>query len=286
MTNQLMKGLSAVVLLTMGVIASGSATAASLSDIYQVAGQLNQQARQSQSRIDALTEETRQLLSEYKTVLKEIEGLRVYNTQLERQTANQDREIAQLSRSIEEVTVIERQITPLMLRMIDGLEQFVSLDLPFLLEERTRRVDTLREMMDRADVTVSEKFSQILRAFQVENDYGRTMEAYGTNITLNGTLRKVDVLKVGRVALVYQSPDGEVTGFFNPQTSEWESLPGSYTTPIRNGIRMARQQMSVDLLHLPIRGPEEAPAPQAARTAPTPEAPLESPAAQSSEAAE
>jgi hypothetical protein len=282
MTKQLMKGLSAVVLLAMGVIASGSVTAATLNEIYQVAGQLNQQARQSQARIDALTEETRQLLGEYKTVLKEIEGLRVYNAQLERQIGNQEREMSLLSTSIEEVTVIERQITPLMMRMIDGLEQFVRLDLPFLPEERNRRIETLREMMDRADVSVSEKFSQILRAFQVENDYGRTMEAYGTNITLDGQVRKVDVLKVGRIALVYQSPDGEVTGFYNPRTSAWESLPASYTTTVRNGIRMARQQMSVDLLPLPVSGPEAAPAPQAASRAPA----TDRPPVQASEAAE
>jgi hypothetical protein len=282
MSKQLMKGLSAVSLLVMGVIAGGSAYAATLNDIYQVAGQLNQQARQSQARIDALTDETRQLLSEYKTVLKEIEGLRVYNSQLERQIANQEREMSQLSSSIEEVTVIERQITPLMMRMIDGLEQFVRLDLPFLPEERNRRIDSLREMMDRADVTVSEKFSQILRAFQIENDYGRTMEAYGTNITLDGAVRKVDVLKVGRIALVYQSPDGELTGFYNPRTAQWENLPNSYVTPIRNGIRMARQQLSVDLLPLPIQGPEAAPAPQAARSMPATQGSV----AQGSEAAE
>jgi hypothetical protein len=282
MSKQLMKGLSAVSLLVMGVIAGGSAAAATLNDIYQVAGQLNQQARQSQARIDALTDETRQLLNDYKTVLKEIEGLRVYNSQLERQTANQEREMSQLSSSIEEVTVIERQITPLMMRMIDGLEQFVRLDLPFLPEERNRRIDSLREMMDRADVTVSEKFSQILRAFQVENDYGRTMEAYGTNLTLDGAVRKVDVLKVGRIALVYQSPDGELTGFYNARSAQWESLPNAYVTPIRNGIRMARQQLSVDLLPLPIQGPESAPAPQAALSMPADQGT----AAQASEAAE
>jgi hypothetical protein len=190
--------------------------------------------------------------------------------------------MSQLSSSIEEVTVIERQITPLMMRMIDGLEQFVRLDLPFLPEERNRRIGALREMMDRADVTVSEKFSQILRAFQIENDYGRTMEAYGTNITIDGAVRKVDVLKVGRIALVYQSPDGELTGFFNPRSAQWEALPNSYVTPIRNGIRMARQQLSVDLLHLPIHGPEAAPAPQAAQPVTAPQGS----AAQGSEAAE
>jgi rubredoxin len=198
------------------------------------------------------------LLNDYKTVLKEIEGLRVYNRQLDRQIGNQDREALQLTNSIEEVTVIERQIGPLMMRMIDGLEQFVQLDLPFLESERADRIENLRETMDRADVAVSEKFSQVLRAFQIENEYGRTMEAYGSTITVDGVDRKVDVLKVGRIALVYQTPDGEETGMFNPKTRNWERLPDSYKTPIRNGVRMANKQLSVDMLILPIQGAEAA----------------------------
>lgn len=248
-------------LLMAGVMSSGSVTAATLNDIYQVADRINSQARQSQARIDALTDETRELLNEYKTVLKEIEGLQVYNKQLERQIGNQETEMTQLTKSIDEVTVIERQITPLMLRMIDGLEQFVELDLPFLQDERADRIEELRSMMDRADVAVSEKFGQILRAYQVENEYGRTMEAYQDTINVEGSERQVDVLKVGRIALVYQSPDGAVSGFYNPATSQWEPLGDSYDTPVRNGIRMARKQLSVDMLILPIEGPEEAAAP-------------------------
>ena len=262
MKRHLIKGLSASLLLASGVFAGSGAAAATLNDIYQVAERINAQARQSKSRIDALTEETRELLSQYKTVLKEIEGLRVYNRQLERQISNQETEMAQLTRSIDDVTLIERQITPLMLRMIDGLEQFVQLDLPFLMNERNERIDTLREMMDRADVAVSEKFSQILRAYQIENEYGRTMEAYGDTIDFGGNQRKVDVLKVGRIALVFQSPDGEVTGFYNPNSAQWEELDDSYNTPVRNGIRMARKQLSVDMLPMPVEGPEEVAGPQ------------------------
>ena len=164
--------------------------------------------------------------------------------------------MAQLADSIDKVTLIERQITPLMLRMIDGLEQFVELDLPFLLDERSNRIDRLREMMDRADVAVSEKFSQILRAFQVENEYGRTMETYGDTINVNGVDRKADVLKVGRVALVFQTPDGTETGMWNKNEKAWMVLGDEYTTPVRNGIRMARKQLSVEMLMLPITGPE------------------------------
>ena len=245
-------------MLTLAVVAgfSSSVSAATLADIYQVAERINQQARTSQAKIDALTEETRQLLNQYKTVLKQIEGLRVYNRQLEKQISGQRQEMEQLARSIDEVTIIERQITPLMLRMIEGLDQFVGLDLPFLLDERYNRIDRLREMMDRADVAVSEKFSQVLRAFQIENEYGRTMESYAGTIEIEGVDRKVDVLKVGRVSLVYQTPDGEETGMWNQTSKVWEPLGDEYTTPVRNGIRMARKQLSVDMLTLPITGPE------------------------------
>jgi uncharacterized protein with PIN domain len=253
-----MKRLSAPLLIAFGAAATGTAAAATLSDIYRVADQINGQARQSQARIDTLTEETRSLLNDYKTVLKEIEGLRVYNRQLERQIENQEKEKTQITSSIEAVTVIERQIGPLMTRMIDGLEQFVKLDLPFLEKERAERVALLREILERADVSVSEKFSQVLRAYQIENEYGRTMEAYGATINVGGTDRKVDVLKVGRIALVYQTPDGEETGMFNPTSRQWEPLGDEYTTPVRNGIRMANKQLSVDLFELPIVGPEAA----------------------------
>ena len=249
-------GLSALILFSVGGLMAVNAGAATLDDIFVVTERLNTQAKASQSKIDALSDQTRLLYNEYKTVLKEIEGLRVYNRQLEKQIASQEREISQLSSSIDEVTFIERQITPLMLRMIDGLERFVELDLPFLMDERRDRVERLREIMDRADVAVSEKFSQVLNAYQIENEYGRTMEAYGATINVDGTDRIVDVLKVGRVALVYQTSNAEETGAWNVATKSWEPLGDEYTTPVRNGIRMARKQLAPNMLILPVTAAE------------------------------
>jgi len=233
------------------------AQATDLSDVFRVVERVNKQAITSQGKIDGLVEETRQLFNEYKTVLKEVDGLKVYNQQLERQVLSQEKEMGELSGAIDKVTVIERQITPLMLRMIDGLEQFVGLDLPFLRDERDERVGRLREIMDRADVAVSEKFSQVLRAYQIENDYGRTLEAYSGEIEVNGTARTVDILKVGRISLMYQAGDGSETGMYNPGTKAWEVLDDSYTAPVRTGIRMARKQVSQDLLTVPVIAPGE-----------------------------
>lgn len=256
MNKQRIHRLSASALLLAGLVMSTTVTAASLNDIFEVAGQLNAQALRSQSKIDALTDETRELLADYKIVLKEIEGLRVYNRQLEKQIASQEREMATLTRSINDVTVIERQITPLMLRMIEGLRQFVDLDLPFLLDERSSRIDQLVSMMDRADVAVSEKFNVVLRAYQIENEYGRTMEAYDDTISVDGIDRKVDILKMGRISLVYQTEDGQETGMYNPVSRRWERLDDDYKAAVQNGLRMARQQLSVDMLALPVKGPE------------------------------
>lgn len=246
--------LVATAAIAVGLSAALPAQANSLREVFRVADQLNAQAKRSQARIDSLTEQTRELVNDYKTVLKEIEGLRVYNRQLEKQIAGQEAEMADLSKSIDDVTLIERQVAPFMLRMIDGLEQFVGLDMPFLLDERRGRIEELRVTMDRPDVVVSEKFNAVMRAFQIENEYGRTMEAYEDTIEVGGKERKVDVLKVGRIALVYQTADGAETGLFNKATKQWESLPDSYKASVRNGIRMARKQLTVDMLELPIPG--------------------------------
>ena len=236
----------------VGLLAVGVG-ATTLPDIFAVAERLNQQAKTSQAKVDALTEETRELYDEYKTTLKEIEGLRVYNRQLDRQIAGQEQEMAEIADNMDKITDVQRQVTPLMERMLLSIEQFIANDLPFKPAERETRVDRLRDILDRPDVAVSEQFSQVLNAFQIENDYGRTIDAYSGKIEVGGTERVADILHIGRIALVYQTSDGQETGYWNEQARRWEVLDDSYLAAVRKGIRMARGQASLDLMPVPIR---------------------------------
>ena len=118
----------------------GGVEAQSVDGAIGAAESMDDAARGSQARIDQTVDQTRSLEREYAAIMKEIDGLEVYNALLEKQLASQDQEIADLNYSIDQVSVIERQVTPLMLKMIDSLEQFVELDMPFLLEERRKRV--------------------------------------------------------------------------------------------------------------------------------------------------
>jgi len=234
--------------------------AASAEDLDIVIGKGDQRirvAQASQDRIEDIVDSTRSLETDYRTVLKEIDGLEVYNELLGTQIGAQEGEIEDLAASIDQVTVIERQITPLMMRMIDGLEQFIELDMPFLMEERRERVAGLREMMERADVSVAEKFRRVTEAYQIEMDYGRTMLAYKGTIEMDGGTREVNFLRVGRVGLYYQSVDAERTGAWNPETGEWVVLESSEArNQVRLGLRMANKQVAPDLLLLPVQTPE------------------------------
>jgi len=216
-----------------------------------------QQAQESQDVIDGIVEETRGTVEEYRAVMKEVDGLIVYNTLLDRQIADQEQELSNLRTSIDSVTDIERQILPLLTRMIDGLDRFVALDVPFLAEERRERVIGLRDLLGRADVTAAEKFRVVMEAWQIENDYGRTIFAYTGELEIDGTNREVDFLQVGRVSLVYQTPDGVNSGVWDQSNRQWVVLGSEYRNSIRQGLRLARNQIGPDLLLLPIAAPEE-----------------------------
>ncbi len=217
---------------------------------------INESAIKSQQKVDRLADEIQSKLQRFKSVNKETDGLKIYNAQMNRQIENQLLEMTRLSESMDQVTVIERQITPLMLRMISGLEEFVKLDVPFLPEERQNRLTQLNEMMDRADVAVSEKFRRVLEAYQVEVDYGRTIESYAGNAEVNGQQQEVNYLRIGRVALVFQSRDKQNMGIWDDKAKEWKPLDSSYRSQISKGLRMAKKQLAPDMIIVPIAAAE------------------------------
>lgn len=218
----------------------------------------NEKGAATQQRIDAVADETDELLGQYRTAWKQIESLDVYNAQMRELIAAQDAELDSLSGQLERVQSVGRSVTPLMFRMIDALEQFVALDVPFLIEERTERVAELRKIMASADITTAEKFRQIMEAYQIENDYGRTIEAYRSAIAIDGKETTVDFLRFGRIALVYQSLDESASGAWSQETRSWVPLdPGEYRSAIRQGLRIARKASAPDLIKLPLPAPSE-----------------------------
>ncbi len=236
------------------VIATGSAFAqtSSVDQVLQADMRRLELAQESQERINGVVESTRSLSDDYRAINKEIDGLKVYNRLMTAQTNGQGATLEDINLSMEQVDVINRQIFPLMERMIDGLEQSVKLDIPFLLAERTKRVADLKDIMERSDVSVAEKFRKVMEAYQIENDYGTSSDYYREELNIDGAAREYNILKVGRVGLYFQSDDTNITGWWNSETGQYELLGSAYRNEIRKGIRVARQLIAPDLILVPM----------------------------------
>jgi hypothetical protein len=174
------------------------------------------------------------------------------------QTDGQAASLKDIALSIDQVDVINRQIVPLMTRMIDGLEQSIKLDVPFLMEERTERVAGLKSIMERSDVSVAEKFRKVMEAYQIENDYGTSSEAYEQTLTLeDGETRSYNILRIGRIGLYFQSEDAATTGRWDNDARKWV-LDDSARNEIRKGLRMANELIAPEIIVIPVSAPSEA----------------------------
>ncbi|PHS68741.1 MAG: hypothetical protein COB23_08530 [Methylophaga sp.] len=213
-------------------------------------------AQKSQQQIDNLADETTQMLVEYREVLRQTDSLRVYNDQLDKLVTSQKKELESIKGQLRNIETTRRDIVPLMLKMIEVMAQFVALDLPFLPEERQSRVIQLQTLMERADVTLAEKYRRILEAYQVETEYGRTIEAYQDELTIDDNTRTVDFLRIGRVSLYYMTLDGQEVGLWDSLSKQWQQLDDEYRPSISQGLKVARKQLPPDLLVLPVKTSE------------------------------
>lgn len=216
----------------------------------------NEESRQSQKTIDKLADDANVMLQEYRVTLQQIDSLKSYNQQLEKLIATQDETLASIVRQLDSVEETQRNIVPLMLRMIDVLEKFIALDMPFLMEERQTRLRIIKEMMDRPDVSLPDKYRRIMESYQIEMDYGRTTNTSSDTIIQQDKKYTVDTLRIGRVALLYQTLDGRQSGYWDKQEKTWKTLPTEYNQSIAKGILIARKQSPPDLFRIPVQAPE------------------------------
>lgn len=231
-----------------GVTLSASAQGDRINQAIDATVQGNRAAVASQGRVNTLDDSTRQMLERYRAATWQAQQLTVYAKQLEQMLSAQDTEKTSLAQQLVEIDRTERELSPLMLRMLDSLDKFVSLDLPFLKQERRERIDNLKRLMADPEATVAERFRRLLEAYQIEIDYGRSLGVERAMVED----REVDVLRVGRVGLFYLGLDGESAGRWDAAAKQWQALDGDYHASLKKGLRIAREISAPDTFVLPM----------------------------------
>ncbi len=211
----------------------------------------NKIAQASQQTIDGISDATSKIFGDFKAALKENAGLRAYNAQQQRVIDRQLAEIENIKTSIGQIDEIKRQVTPLMLRMIDQLEDFVAIDTPFQVDDRKERIMKLRDYMDDPNISDPERFRLVLEEYKREVQYGRTINAYEGSLTDD---RSVNFVRLGRVGFYYQTKDGSETAVWDKTNGTWV-INNDYKRAVRQLRRMAGNTVQKDILVLPVAAP-------------------------------
>ncbi|EGR0773896.1 DUF3450 domain-containing protein [Vibrio cholerae] len=229
------------------------AHAASLDQAQAIQNSTNQASAQSQQKIDRSAEQSLLLRAEIEQLNEEVKNLQVYRNHLQSLVANQQQEMASLEQQTEEIKRTRQGIVPLMYDMIEGLEEWVAQDKPIRLAARQERIEKLKELMPRADVSDAEKYRRILEAYQIELDYGNKLGTYQAKITLPSAQEvEADVLYLGRLSLLARSLDGEQFWTWNSNQNAWQAITDANKSDLAAAYQLAQQQIAPTLLNLPV----------------------------------
>ncbi|WP_432468971.1 MULTISPECIES: DUF3450 domain-containing protein [unclassified Agarivorans] len=170
--------------------------------------------------MDQLDAQRQATLNEKRQLRLQSELLEQYNLHLHAMLLQQQQQLQQLKGDLTSLAQSEQHALPLVHQMLNELTPFVARDLPFLSQERELRLQDLVQLLNRADMNLAEKYRQVLDAYQIEMEYGETIEAY--QAMLNE--RQVNFFRLDRTALYYQTLNAQQSALWDPATQQWQIL--------------------------------------------------------------
>lgn len=215
-------------------------------------GRTIESAKKTQAELDGWSQERKDLERRYRAAKAAADW---YGDQVAREDEKQaalDASIAELERRMVESTRLQAVIQDTLNVVLGRLENAVAGDLPFLAAERQDRLQNLRLTMAQPDVEPAEKLRHLLEALLIEAQYGNSVEVEPQTIQVAGKETHADILRIGRLALFWRSPDGKRVGTWDPATNAWVELPGRHNRVIARAMEMAARTRPIDLVSLPL----------------------------------
>lgn len=212
----------------------------------------------SQQTIEDLDDQAAELLGDFRAAQKQRDLLRRFNASRAREVESQLNEISGLEQDVANIEGLQRATLPLLEEMLETLTAFVNADAPFLTEERQERIERLNSVMQDSGQTAASRYNLIMEAFKIENEYGRTLDAYEGVVVEDGEELKVEFLRIGRLALIYKTDDDSILRIYNRETGEFDDLDRSFLDDVVRGLRIANEQLPPDLFVIPVGAPVSA----------------------------
>lgn len=233
--------------------AANTAAKTELDTVIETKQSAQQTAKQMQQKIVTVDDQTNEIVAEYRQLLRENRVLDTYNRQLRKQLSQQDFLLAELDKNMADVRATRMAFMPLLQEMVQVLRVFVDNDLPFLWQERQLRLQELGRLLDDPNIALADKYRRVLEAYQIEAEYGATIERWNAVLPKTTEQKAVQLIRVGRLALYYLTPDRTQAGYWDNIRQIWSPLPDSWLAEIIKTADVAENKVLPDLLTLPLR---------------------------------
>jgi hypothetical protein len=206
----------------------------------------------SQQRVEQAADAAVAARMELQHAELQLRDLAAYNTYMQSLVTDQRNELDKLSVQLAAVEQTRQGLIPLMVQMQRDLAQLVQEDMPLRKADRLARVESLNATLARADVSEAEKFRQLLQAYQIEAEYGNRLDTYSTELTLADTPRRVDVLAVGRIALLATTADRSQAWLWSATHQQWLPLEKQWLSAVADAFDVATNKIVPQLLQVPL----------------------------------
>ena len=208
-------------------------------------------AANRQSYIDNMDSEIITLIGDIQFLSQQLDLTNIYNRQMQELINSQNNEITSINEQMVELDNTNRGILPKLEEMVLTLESIIQNDIPFLLDERFARIQDLKNILLQSNISTSEKFRRVFEAYQIENEYGRTIESYRDEIDVDGIKYNVEIFRLGRVGLYARTSDGRYNAMFSKKQNQWIKQRG-IDNELVIALKIARKESPPSLLKLPV----------------------------------
>jgi hypothetical protein len=227
-------------------------TDAHLSKSLSEAKAMINESNLSQERIDQSISQTLSLQKEFRAISNALKETNINLAHKRKVHSLQLEKIEDLEVQLSEISNTENSLMPMLLDLIDWLEIHVNNDIPFDSKERLNRIEQLKRNSIDPEISISHLYHAVLEAYQIENEYGYSIDTYKHRIELTEGAVEVQILRIGRIGLYYLSLDSTHGGHWNSLEKNWINADPQTLKQIAQGIKIAKKQAPSSLLTLPI----------------------------------
>ncbi len=242
--------------LFLGMMVVGQTSfAASAGEVKNISKKAVSVGITSQNVHESWVEEEHRLIEEIEDLENLLDHIKWQREKFSVYKVDLQEKIAGLKEKAKAMEAVNMQLLPILEENLEKLQATVDKDIPGNLTERRKSIHHARMVLNDYDMGLLDKARAVLDAVAREVDLGHRVSVLEDEIEVDGQLRRVKMLQVGRIGLYAMTLDNSNAYRWDASGGQWGAIDDP--TAIRDAIDMAEGVRLVGLSQLPVAQPQQ-----------------------------